>query len=142
MRKILFVCHGNICRSQMAQSIAQYIVDKNGRSDDFYIDSAATSREEIGSLMYPPAARKLNSMNIPVIRHKSRQITENDLSQFDEIYYMDRYNWNNICRMFKGCDLSNVHPMLERDIADPWYTGNFDLTYTDIVEALDNILNS
>lgn len=141
MRRILFVCHGNICRSQMAQSMAQYMINKAGRTDDFYIDSAATSREEIGSTMYPPAVNKLSREGIPVIRHRSRQITRDDLLNFDEIYYMDRNNRHNIERMFKGEDFSNIHPMLTRDIADPWFTDNFDATYDDILEALTIILS-
>ena len=78
MRRILFVCHGNICRSQMAQSIASYLVGKNNLESSYYFDSAATSREEIGAYMYPPAVSKLNQHRIPVVRHKARQITDKD----------------------------------------------------------------
>ena len=141
MRKILFVCHGNICRSQMAQSIATYLAENNGISDEFYFDSAATSREEIGSFMYFPAQNKLKSENIPVIKHKARQITKRDLEDFDEIYYMDMNNLSSLRRLFSSYDFSNIHPMLERDIADPWYTNDFDKAYSDLVEALHNILN-
>ena len=141
MRKILFVCHGNICRSQMADSIASHLAALKGVSDDFYFDSAATSREEIGSLMYPPAQNMLIRENIPVKKHRARQITTSDLSYFDEIYYMDGNNLYNLRRMFPKYDFHNIHPMLDRDIADPWYTGNFDETYSDLIEALQIILN-
>ncbi len=141
MRKILFVCHGNICRSQMAQSMAQYMVNKKGLADEFYFDSAATSTEEIGSHMYPPAERMLRSVNIPVIRHRARQITLSDLRKFDEIYYMDSYNKRFLDKMFAPEDLKKVRPILNRDIADPWYSDNFKATYDDLLEALTNILN-
>lgn len=141
MRRILFVCHGNICRSQMAQSIASYLVGKNNLDSSFYFDSAATSREEIGAYMYPPAVSKLNQHRIPVVRHKARQITDKDLKSFDEIYYMDSNNLRNLSRMFSSDSLKNVHPMLDRDISDPWYTGNFDETFDDLMEALLNILD-
>ena len=141
MRKILFVCHGNICRSQMADSIASHLAALKEVSDDFYFDSAATSREEIGSLMYPPAQNMLIRENIPVKKHRARQITTSDLSYFDEIYYMDGTNLYNLRRMFPKYDFHNIHPMLDRDIADPWYTGNFDETYSDLIEALQIILN-
>ena len=120
MRRILFVCHGNICRSQMAQSIASYLVGKNNLESSYYFDSAATSREEIGAYMYPPAVSKLNQHRIPVVRHKARQITDKDLKSFDEIYYMDSNNLRNLRRMFSSDSLKNVHPMLDRDISDPW----------------------
>ena len=104
MRKILFVCHGNICRSQMADSIASHLAALKGVSDDFYFDSAATSREEIGSFMYPPAQNMLVRENIPVKKHRARQITSSDLSYFDEIYYMDGNNLYNLRRMFPKYD--------------------------------------
>ena len=91
--------------------------------------------------MYPPAVNKLNQQEIPVIRHKARQITSKDLESFDEIYYMDSNNLRNLRRMFSSDLLKNVHPMLDRDISDPWYTGNFDKTFDDFMEALSNILD-
>ena len=91
--------------------------------------------------MYPPAVSKLNQHRIPVVRHKARQITDKDLKSFDEIYYMDSNNLRNLRRMFSSDSLKNVHPMLDRDISDPWYTGNFDETFDDLMEALLNILD-
>ena len=91
--------------------------------------------------MYPPAVSKLNQHRIPVVRHKARQITSKDLESFDEIYYMDSNNLRNLRRMFSSDPLVNVHPMLDRDISDPWYTGNFDETFDDLMEALLNILD-
>ena len=125
----------------MADSIASHLAALKGVSDDFYFDSAATSREEIGSFMYPPAQNKLIRENIPVKKHKARQISSSDLNYFDEIYYMDGNNLYNLRRMFPKYDFHNIYPMLDRDIADPWYTGNFDETYSDLIEALQIILN-
>lgn len=125
----------------MADSIASHLAALKGVSDDFYFDSAATSREEIGSFMYPPAQNKLIRENIPVKKHRARQITSSDLSYFDEIYYMDGNNLYNLRRIFPKYDFHNIHTMLDRDIADPWYTGNFDETYSDLIEALQIILN-
>ncbi len=141
MEKILFVCHGNICRSQMAQSIAFYLAKKAGKEDEFYFDSAATSTEEIGNTMYPPAVRKLNKENIPVVKHRARQITKNDIDAFDKIYYMDRNNENNLKRMFRGLfDEKFERLLIDRDISDPWYTDDFDSCFDDIVEGLHDKL--
>ena len=137
MRKVLFVCHGNICRSQMAEAIAKHLCEKNGLSELFYFDSAATSREEIGNSMYYPAKLKLKEENIPIIRHRSRQITHNDLKDFDEIYYMDQNNRYNLERMFRESELEKVLRLLpERDISDPWYTDDFDTCFNDLVEGI------
>lgn len=125
----------------MAEAIAKHLCEKNGLSELFYFDSAATSREEIGNLMYPPAQRKLRAENVPVIKHSARQITKNDLITFDEIYYMDSNNMRNLKRMFPSEDLSMVHPMMDRDIADPWYTDDFDSTYDDLMLSLHTILH-
>ena len=141
MEKILFVCHGNICRSQMAQSIAVYLAKKAGKEDEFYFDSAATSTEEIGNTMYPPAVRKLNRENIPVVKHRARQITKNDIKTFDKLYYMDRNNENNLKWMFRDLFDEKFERLLsDRDISDPWYTDDFDTCFDDIVEGLHDKL--
>lgn len=142
MISVLFVCHGNICRSQMAECMAKDYAAKNNISSSFYFDSAATSREEIGNKIYPPARKKLIDMNIEVYDYKARQITEKDIKDFDYIYYMDENNKRNIIRLF-GFLPDNVKPLLEnKDIADPWYTGNFNQTYSDIKKGLEKMFEN
>ncbi|HIV98227.1 MAG TPA: low molecular weight phosphotyrosine protein phosphatase [Candidatus Ornithospirochaeta avicola] len=142
MIKILFVCHGNICRSAMAECMAKDFAAKNNVSELFYFDSAATSKEEIGNRIYPPAREKLKDMNIAVCDHKARQITKQDIKEFDYIYYMDDKNKRNIIRLF-GFLPDNTRPLLEnKDIADPWYTGNFEQTYNDIKRGLENMFEN
>jgi protein-tyrosine phosphatase len=129
MIKILFICHGNICRSIMAQWIMQKLVNEEGLADQFYIDSAATSREEIGNPIYPPAKRALKAHHVPIGEHAARQITKKDYALFDKIYYMDEINKRNLSRMLKNPD-HKIHPLLPNEsIADPWYTGEFETTY-------------
>lgn len=137
MVKILFVCHGNICRSPMAEFAMKDILKKAGAADRFFIDSAATSREELGNPIYPPAQRELAKHGIVGDSHRARQITKEDLSRFDRIYYMDSNNLRNLRRMFPGetCFL----PFLPRDVADPWYFGNFEQTWRDIESGCQRI---
>lgn len=139
MIKILFVCHGNICRSPMGEFILKDLVSKAGRSQDFEIASAAVSREEIGNGLYPPARRELQKHGIPCDGHAARQITLADYRHFDRIYYMDRSNARYLSRMLPA-DPEKIHPLLPRDVADPWYTGDFTAAYEDILEGCKNIL--
>ena len=139
MIKILFVCHGNICRSPMAEFILKNMVKKAGRQDEFEIASVAVSREEEGNPVYPPARRELAKRGIPCDGHAARRITEWDLAHFDHIYYMDASNARYLQRMF-GDAAEKCRPLLERDVADPWYCGNFDDTYRDIVEGCQRIM--
>ena len=146
MIKILFVCHGNICRSPMAEFIMKDMVAKEGLSDKIYIESAATSREEIGNDMYPPARRKLTAEGVPFERRGARQITASDYDGFDYIILMEEYNINNALRIFKEDPKGKLKLLMEfagkrRDIADPWYTGNFDRTYDDLVEGCRALLS-
>ena len=137
MIKILFVCHGNICRSTMAQSVFAHMVAQRGLADKFIIDSAATSREEIGNPPHYGTAHKLRQENIPLIPHKARQVTMDDYKNFDYLICMDRNNIRNLRAMVNNDPLGKVSKFLsfagiDRDIADPWYTGDFDETYDDI----------
>ena len=138
MIKVLFVCHGNICRSPMAQYVFQDMVNKAGLSHKFQIDSRATSREELGNPVYPPARRELNSHGIRCDGHCARQITREDLETYDYIYYMDSNNRRNLNRMFP--DFKGFLPFLSRDVADPWYSGDFTQTWADVQEGCARIM--
>ena len=120
MTKILFVCHGNICRSPMAEYVMKDLVRQAGREDEFVIASAATSREELGNPVYPPARRKLAEHGIRCDGHAARQMTRKDYEEFDYLIGMDRMNLHNMARICGG------------DLADPWYTGDFEATWRDI----------
>ncbi len=140
MIKILFVCHGNICRSTMAQAIFTDMVQKAGAEGLFWIDSAAVSREEIGNPIYPPARRELERRGVPVISHRARQVTQRDFLEFDRIYYMDESNARRLSRM-AGYDPKKVFPLLSgREVSDPWYTGDFRKAFDDIWEGCQRVL--
>ncbi len=142
MLKILFVCHGNICRSTMAQSMFQDMVNKKGLSGKFEIDSAATSREEIGNGPHYGTVGKLREVGIPVVPHRARQMTRADYDKYDYLIGMDSYNVSNMTRIAGGDPDGKIYSMLSfaglnRSIADPWYTDNFDETYNDLRIGLD-----
>ena len=139
MIKILFICHGNICRSPMGEYILKDLVAKAGAADRFEIDSAAVSREEIGEPVYPPARRELQKHGVACGGHRARQVTVEDYRRFDRIYYMDRSNARYLSRMLPA-DPDKIRPLLSRDVADPWYTGNFEATWNDILEGCQAIL--
>ena len=138
MTKILFVCWGNICRSPMAEFVMKDMVKKAGIADRVQIASAAVSTEELGNPVYPPARRELASHGISCDGHHARQITRADLSRYHRIYYMDSRNARYLERMFPGenCFI----PFLNRDVADPWYTGDFTQTWEDVWEGCSRIL--
>ena len=144
MIKILFVCHGNICRSPMAEFMMKDMVKKRGISDQFVIASAATSTEEIwngiGNPVYPPAREELAKHGISCAGKRAVQLQRSDYEKYDYILGMDDWNMRNMMRILKKDPQKKVHLLLDysenpRDIADPWYTGEFALTYSDIVEG-------
>lgn len=143
--RVLFVCHGNICRSTMAQFVFQDMVNKQGLEEQFYIDSAATSREEIGAFPHHGTVKKLTHEGIPVLYHRAKQMTKKDYDEFDYLIAMDSMNIRNMMRILSGDPDHKVCKLLDftgkpRDIADPWYTGNFDLTYENIKEGCEALL--
>ena len=139
MIKVLFVCHGNICRSPMAEFVMKDLVKKAGREEEFLIASAATSREELGNPVYPPARRELQKHGIACDGHAAHQITRAELRHYDYIYYMDASNARYLHRLF-GSEASKCRSLLSRDVADPWYTGDFRQTWEDIVSGCQAIL--
>lgn len=144
MRKILFVCHGNICRSAMAEAMCREMLRERGILD-VVVDSAATSREEIGNRMYPPAQAKLREKGVPIGEHRARQLTRADYDDCDWLIGMDAANMRNMARICGGDPARKMHRLLElcgeaRDIADPWYTGDFEQTYEDLSLGLEALL--
>ena len=145
MIKVLFICHGNICRSTMAQYVMQHLVNERGMSDCFYIDSAATSREEIGSGVHYGTRKKLKEMGIFCGDHRAVQLERADYDKYDYIVGMDSWNRRNMTRILGADPEGKVSLLLDyaaqpRDIADPWYTGNFDVTYEDVLEGCEALL--
>lgn len=137
MTKILFVCHGNICRSPMAEFVMKHLVHKAGRDSEFVIDSAATSTEEIGNGMHRGTVQKLREKGVPFTDHRARQITAADYEKYDYLIGMDEENIFNMQRRWNGDPLGKVHLLLNYcgcadEVADPWYTGNFDATWADV----------
>ena len=123
----------------MGKFILEDLVRKAGRSSEFEIDSAAVSREELGNPLYPPARRELQKHGIPCEGHRARQVTMEDYRRFDRIYYMDGSNARYLSRMLPS-DPEKIRPLLQRDVADPWYTGDFAAAYEDIMEGCRKIL--
>ena len=145
MVKILFVCHGNICRSTMAQYVMEDLVRKAGVEDQFYIDSAATSTEEIGNPVHHGTRRKLREMGVPCGEHRARQLTQRDYESFDWLIGMDEANLRDMRRMLGGDPQGKLHLLLDvtsrpGSIADPWYTGDFDATWMDVLDGCQGLL--
>ena len=145
MIKVLFVCHGNICRSPMAEFVMKDLVKKAGRGGEFDIASAATSSEEIGNPVYPQARRKLAEHGLACDGKRARQFTARDYSHYDLIIGMDSANIRNMERIAGGDPQSKIYKMLEfagssRDVADPWYTGDFEATYRDVTAGCEGLL--
>ena len=146
MIKILFICHGNICRSTMAESVMTYLVAGKNLQNRFQIASAATSREEIGNSPHYGTVAKLRAVGIPLVPHKAVQMTRSDYQKYDFLIGMDQMNIRNMLRITNGDPEHKIFQLLDfgnfpRDIADPWYTGNFDETYDDILEGCEALLD-
>ena len=139
MIKILFICHGNICRSVMGEYILRDMVRRAGREREFEIDSAAVSREEIGNPIYPPAERELRRRGVPVGNHRARQVTMEDYRHFDRIYYMDASNARYLKRLLPD-DPEKIRPLLEKEVADPWYPDDFAATFADLTLGCRRIM--
>lgn len=146
MINVLMVCHGNICRSPMAEFMLKDMVEKRHIAHKFHIESAATSREEIGNPVHHGTRKRLAKEGISVDGKYARQITKADYEYFDYILAMEEFNIRNIMRIIGSDPDGKVKKLLDfgenpRDIADPWYTGNFDVTYDDILEGLEAFLS-
>ena len=145
MVRILFVCHGNICRSPMAEFVMKDLVQKAGLDGGFVIDSAATSTEEIGNPVYPPARRKLAEHGIGCAGHAARQMQRADYSRYDLLIGMDQENLYNMRRICGGDPEGKIHLLLDYtarpgSVADPWYTGDFERTWQDVLEGCRALL--
>ncbi len=144
---ILFVCHGNICRSPMAEFVMKDLVEKAGLSARFHIESAATSIEEIGNEVYPPARRKLAGHGISCKGKTARQMTATDYGRFDLLIGMDTWNIRNMNRICGGDPEGKIRKLMDYtrrpgDVADPWYTGDFEATWRDVLEGCTALLQS
>ena len=146
MVRILFVCHGNICRSPMAEFILKDMAKKAGLAEQMEIASAATSREEIGNPVYPPAVRKLSEHGISCKGHRARQMTGYDYEYYDYIICMERYNIKNLIPITGGDPQGKISLLLDhtsragQEVVDPWYTGDFDAAWKDIAEGCQGLM--
>ena len=145
MIRVMFVCLGNICRSPMAECVLKDMVAKRGLSHRFVIESSATSTEEIGNPIHYGTRTKLRQMGVPLTDHRAVQLKASDYEKYDYFIGMDASNRRNMVRMLGGDPDGKVSLMLDftdhpRDVADPWYTGNFDATYDDVVAGCEGFL--
>lgn len=145
MERILFVCHGNICRSPMAEFVMKNLVRKAGGDERFFIASAATSTEEIGNPVYPPARRKLAEHGIGCAGKTARQMTAADYREYDLLIGMDSANLRNMRRICGGDPEGKIRLLMDftdrpGDVADPWYTGDFETTWRDISAGCRGLL--
>lgn len=144
--RILFVCHGNICRSPMAEFVMKDLVEKAGLEDSFLIESAATSTEEIGNSVYPPARRKLAEHGISCEGKTARQMTRSDYNRYDLLIGMDSWNIRNMRNICGGDPEGKITMLMDYtsrpgDVADPWYTGDFEATWRDVLEGCRAVLD-
>ena len=147
MKNILFICHGNICRSPMAEFVMKDLVKKAGLASQFHIESRATSREEIGNPVYPPARRKLAEHGISCDGHAARQLTNQDYDEYDLLIGMDQANLRDMYRICGGDFAGKLHLLMDYtdrpgDVADPWYTGDFEAIWQDVLAGCQGLLNS
>jgi len=145
MTSILFICHGNICRSPMAEFVMKDLVEKAGLAGQFHIASAATSTEEIGSPVYPPARRKLAEHGIDCTGKTARQLKKDDYGKYDLLVGMDGANLRNMRRICGGDPEGKIHLLMEYaghpgDVDDPWYTGDFETTWRDVLAGCQGLL--
>lgn len=144
--RVLFICHGNICRSPMAEFVFKDMVQKKGIAEQFHIESAATSTEELGNPVHPGTVKILNAKGISCRGKRARQITIDDYEDYDYLIGMDRHNLINMKRILGEDTEGKMHLLLDfttrkGDIADPWYTNNFELTYRDVLEGCEGFLS-
>ena len=147
MIKVLFVCHGNICRSPMAEFVMKDMAAKAGAGERFVLDSAATSTEELGNPVYPPARRELAAHGVVCGPHTARQMTRADYDKYDLLIGMDSANIRNMTRICGGDPAGKIHRLLDYtarpgDVADPWYTGDFSTTWRDVAEGCRGLLKA
>ena len=145
MIKVLFICHGNICRSTMAESVMTHLIKQHNLTDRIQVASAATSREEIGNPPHYGTVRKLEQVGIPVVPHRAVQMTRNDYLEYDYLIGMDTANIRNMTKIVCGDSQNKIYKLLSfagegRDVADPWYTGDFDATYRDVLAGCEGLL--
>lgn len=146
-KKVLMICHGNICRSPMAEFVMKAEVKKRGLADKYEIASAATSTEEIGNDVYPPAKEKMLEKGVPFTKRGARQITKQDYQDYDLLIGMDEANRRNITRMMGGDPQNKIHLLLDftenpHPISDPWYNGDFETTYQEVVAGVDALIEA
>lgn len=148
MKKVLFVCHGNICRSPMAEYVMKDLVKKAGLEEQFLIASAATSTEEIGNPVYPPARRKLAEHNISCQGHAARQLQAQDYRKYDLLIGLDNANIRNMRRICGGDPDEKIHLLMDyagqpgKEVADPWYTGDFETTWQNVLSGCQGLLKA
>ena len=148
MTKILFVCHGNICRSPMAEFVMKDLVKRSGLEDRFHIESAATSTEELGNPVYPPARRKRAEHGIDCAGKRARQLTRSDYGEYDLLIGMDRANVRNMQRICGGDPAGKIRLLLAcagrpgEEVADPWYTGDFEAAWRDVLAGCRGLLDT
>ncbi|MBQ8655105.1 MAG: low molecular weight phosphotyrosine protein phosphatase [Clostridia bacterium] len=145
MMKILFVCHGNICRSPMAEMVLKHLVRQRGLEAQFIIESCAVSREEIGNPVYPPARAELARHGVPCERRAARQLMRQDYQAFDYLIAMDEWNIRLMHRILGGDPQGKCHLLMDftsrpGEVSDPWYSDRFDIAYRDILEGCEGLL--
>ena len=145
-KQILFICHGNICRSQMAEMIFKHLLKERGLKGKYRVDSAATSTEEIGNPIYPPARAELERHGVNVEPHRARQVTYQDYGVYDLLICMDKYNVRNLHHLLHGDFAGKICKLLDftdvpGDVADPWYSDRFDIAYADILRGCEALLD-